>query len=97
MSNDGNPTIQLDQARRRFGLPVDLNIKRFKRYLTDNYPNITKQQRNYAIRKYKEEAWSDYDEMVTFKLAEPSRNIVKKKENDGKQSEQASDLPVAGE
>jgi len=88
MSNDGTSTNQLNEeeimkAAKRFGMPVDLSIKKFKKYLSDEFPGLTKGQRNYAIRKYKTEAWSDYDTMVTTKFAEPSRPVVKK-ENDGK-------------
>lgn len=97
MSNDSDLDKQLLEAAKRFGMPVNLSIKSFKRYLTENFPNLTKHQRNYAIKKYKTEAWSDYDTLVTTKFAEPSRSVVKKKENDGKQSEQATDLPLAGE
>lgn len=101
MSNDGGLYQQLNdeeilKAAKRFGMPVDLSIKRFKKYLKDEFPNLTKAQRNYAIRKYKTEAWSDYDTMVTTKFAEPTR-LIRKKETDGKQSEQATDLPLAGE
>lgn len=76
------------------GKPVNLNIKGFKRYLSKEFPNLTKSQRNYAIKKYKTEAWSDYDEVVKFKMSEPTRST---KKANGKQGKQTADLPMAGE
>jgi len=91
MSNDETSTADqeafykdLMQGIKKVGMPVDLSINRFKQYMSNDYPDLPKSQRNYAIKKYKAEAWADYDEMVKFKLTEPTR--TKSKDNDGKQS-----------
>jgi len=103
MSNDGQEIsteqlLRLNRALKggHFGQPVNLSIKAFKRYLSSDFPELSKRDRNYLVARYKEEAWSDYDEIVKVKFAEPSRTLNKKEPN-GKQSEQATDLPLAGE
>lgn len=101
MSNDGTSTAgELIDITRPYsykgnlGKPVDLNIKKFKRHLKDNYPGLTKFEFNYLVKRYKQEAWSDYDTIVKMKLAEPTRTKTKKEE-DGQQSEQATNIPLA--
>lgn len=88
MVNDGISPEQLKDMNRllnngHIGQPVNLSIKAFKKYVDSNFPGIKKSERSYLIARYKKEAWSDYDKVVKFKLAEPSRN-VNKKESDGK-------------
>jgi len=86
MSNDGISAEQLKQINRmmndgHIGQPVNLSIKAFKRYIDSEFPGIKRSDRSYLINKYKAEAWSDYDEVVKFKLAEPTRRTHNKEKN----------------
>jgi hypothetical protein len=86
MSNDGISAEQLKYMNRMMnnghvGQPVNLSIKAFKRYIDSEFPGIKKSDKSYLIKKYKTEAWSDYDEVVKFKLAEPTRRAHAKEKN----------------
>jgi len=88
MSNDKGLQEEIARLNRvinggHFGMPVNLNIKAFKRYILETFPQLSKHDRNYLTVQYKKEAWGDYDKVVKYKLSEPTRK-VSKKENDGK-------------
>lgn len=71
--------LQANLAGKRF--PVDLNIKKFKQYLTQF--NLTKTQRNALIKQYKEQAWQDYDTIVNYKGSAPTHRVLAESEKNG--------------
>lgn len=71
-------------------LPVDLNIRKFKKHIAKEYPQLTKSERNYLAKRYKEGAWRDFHDMVKNPYNYPT-HVVKDTTNE----EQKTDIPVA--
>lgn len=44
--------------------PIELNIRKFKKYLVENFPNLTQTERRNLAKQYKEGAWQDFHTMV---------------------------------
>ena len=70
--------------------PFDMGIKDFKRMVRSN-PNLTKGEKNQAIKAYKERVYERVEEI------KKKFNEVKVLEGGEQDKEQASDLPVGRE
>lgn len=84
-----NPAMKQGKLK-AFGLPIDMSIKKFKKHIAINFPQLTKSERNYLARRYKDRAWEDFHEIVERPSYFPTHQ--KLGENNGKQ---ATDLPLA--
>lgn len=97
-TREGLKTLQATLNNPAYRIPVDMNIKKFKKLVDGGEVRLSKPERNRLIKMYKQKAWTEYDEIVQGVGSFPTRTVVEKTSNgetSGKQRKQKTDISLA--